>query len=292
MLNLSYSGFNELIDKCPYVKECQCNVSGQGLYNTYDIICLGTGKNKYQIILEKDGIEYRYFCRDDFIIVWRTKSSYEGDNEIQGYEFKSYGNFNYQFNCWIYSASCDDLLVLDIHDTHFNVKGILVIIENISSKPIKGIGCDYIYVDKIMNRRYKAIEKYTERQKYQTHKKYNGKDYDIITLCDFMGSELQKAIFFTDDKEIYEITKMKTEPLLVSDFAIGDTIKGNFVVSYYNEYNTIMEVGFIQLEMGEDDPFNVEMCVNMKDPLFETQINILEFGYFCVNKSLCHIGID
>ena len=67
-MDIVYNSFTDLVKNCKYVSENFCNIAGQGLVNTYDIIVLGTGKNIYTLRFLDDTEERHTFKTvDNFI---------------------------------------------------------------------------------------------------------------------------------------------------------------------------------------------------------------------------------
>jgi len=65
-----YDSVLKLQNNCPHVKKKKCFISGQGLYNTYDIQCVGTGSNTYTFIINHVNTTYKFTTADIMIHEW------------------------------------------------------------------------------------------------------------------------------------------------------------------------------------------------------------------------------
>lgn len=166
-MDIVYNSFTDLVKNCKYVSENFCNIAGQGLVNTYDIIVLGTEKNIYTLRFLDDTEERHTFKTvDNFITKWRVESSGE-DCFVSNkdFEFIAFGLFDNKEYGYLYSVDMDDdclfefsIYKLHLHEIHFQL-------EDLSLKPIDNICNEYMLYDKVLKHNKKMIDQYSKKYK-------------------------------------------------------------------------------------------------------------------------------
>ena len=199
MSKFEFSNFDELLNST-HISTNNMYVCGQGLVDTYEYIHLGTGYNKYTLVLEYGNKQYNFYTEDDFIKVWKSMTHDEGSIDMEkSFDFEAFGNFDGKFNKNIYSCDCDDNTLFIIDDINFKLINIVLDVNNsVKVKPISGINNEIIYCDKIM-------KKINEKINIKKNSKniHNNDRLSIITLKQI---KLSKRFVFKDtDKQRYDI---------------------------------------------------------------------------------------
>ena len=122
-MNKAYQGFDDLEKNCPFIAENCCQFSGQGLYLSYDVKCLGTGSNNYILyLLDNENQEHIFMTEDNFIIDWSNRYHPEELDAEEEYEFRfeAFGILDNKDYVWFYSRDCDDNTLFDIAGTASN----------------------------------------------------------------------------------------------------------------------------------------------------------------------------
>ena len=177
-MDIVYHGFTDLVKNCKYVSKNFCNIAGQGLVNTYDIIVLGTGKNIYTLrFLDNIGKRHIFKTIDNFILKWRIESSPEDIfGTEKSFEFKAFGLFDNKEYGYLYSSDIDDETLFEFSIYNLHLKEIHFQLEDLSLKPIDNICNEYMLYDEVLKHKNKMIDQYSEKYGYYESDETNKSD--------------------------------------------------------------------------------------------------------------------
>ena len=161
-----YHNFDDLNENCDYVSENKLSIIGQGLYICYDVIVLGTGLNKYTLILTDDHEEYIFETKDDFITKWRVRSFPEDINgtETINFMFEAFGILRECDQYYINSCNIGNCSIFSIGNKTLTLKQIIFEIEDESLVPLSAVLNCNVYYDKFLSPRYAKIHEVQNEQ--------------------------------------------------------------------------------------------------------------------------------
>ncbi len=139
-----------------YIHENKCQIIGQGLCHSWDVLLSGNGYNKYIFKVGYNGKEYNIYINECNIIDWRVRTKFEEENEeIENIDFSAHCNFNNQGYYDIYSWNCDDYNHLYINGHKLKILDIDITNDHLDVPLITDIYDDYKriehYKDKYSN---------------------------------------------------------------------------------------------------------------------------------------------
>lgn len=166
------------LETCPFISVGKCNVNAQGIYNTYHVIAIGTGFNKYLFYLTESNTKesndnkqkqsYTFETSDDYITAFqfRTCGDYSDSpdaKERTDEHFQAYGSLSLD------NAQPVDFTHAELINNSFNIDSRMFTIEKIqvrvnAEKAIpKSCPTDSMqWCDEFMVPSYERIEKKIE----------------------------------------------------------------------------------------------------------------------------------
>lgn len=275
----TYQSIHELVEKCPFVDEDICQISGQGLVHCYNVNCYGTGENHYLFELSdyKDpNITYLFHTCDNFILNWRIRSYPECSNgvEYDNFEFNAFGYLdNHLSDTRLYSRHCNDPSLFDLG----KLKKITVYLADQSLRPISGISNCYIYIDEIMTPRDQFIDqfrtKHLDKTKFPRRRLRQVIDQDEVFLFvpegegDIYRLKLLEKLEITDEekiifeiKGIFEISVDR--PKFISPFPLTQTKLEIEINLTQHEYTHDPETGEEINDPDADDECHINFTLN------------------------------
>lgn len=218
-----------------YIYENKCQIIGQGLIASWDILVVGNGFNKYIFKIMYNGKEYNVYIDENHIREWRIRTKFEEEkDEIDSVEFSAYCNFNNMGYYEVESWDHDDFDHIYINgENRHKLKIIDITITN--EKFDAPLICD-IYHD------YKRIDHYKDR---------------ISDISNYKCTE--------DNLENLEIMEYKS---FVRDYISGQKYY------LYSDHGDIVPFDVIQLEEVDEEECHFLANIYEKECSFKTIIKM------------------
>ena len=265
-----YDSFNTIEKTCNFVRKIKCQIIGQGLTKSYEIVHFGTGYNKYTIFLRSvETAELFEFCTEDnYITEWRSRTRHERDeNESADFAFQAYGNFHGLGFYWLYGTDFQDNTAVDVCGKKFQI--IKIVLEVADLTEDRSSLCDG---DAILKRRYAIIDLHQTNSFDDAHLRE-------IPFNEFTRN-LHSTYYFVSENNttIYQVTPMSE--LVVIDNGCIIEVSGKMCV----EYGDVKRMFHVVTEWVDltDEKYNVNIEFTKNIEILGDKEEIDDYCYVAV----------
>ena len=224
----SYSDLKLLSDNYTFIKECKCFITGQGLYNTYEIILFGTGQNRYTFNLTYNNKSYTFITTDVMIKSWKIRYHNQDDSEGE-YEclsFKANGVLDeYGIRRAIWDEDYLDIWI-DGEMKSFSIDSITAYVPDNELVPVQR---DTMWDSQDLRDVYRLVD---------TCNIYEDVDFDMLEFYD------KEFIFEGEDKITYYIRPAQNKVTIDQEDKDVYSITGDYYIKRFDKEEELHTITF------------------------------------------------
>jgi hypothetical protein len=235
-----------------FVQENIINYSGQGLCNSYWVMLMGNGYNKYILTAEINQTNHRIIVYEQYVVEWKIKANSEDNEEYDCFSFRGLGIIeNTDMYIYLHSDGCDDY-------EHLNgLKIIDVTVENNRpDEPFDYISNENQYCDDLMLPRGELINSAMEN-------KINTENKSVVDYTDlFDPTNWNQMMYIMMDLPSGMILPLEIVGLCQVNSADNNcaTMDANVYYQWDKIYVRNIEL-FYNCEIV--DPYNINICMKI-----------------------------